>query len=432
MTKRRGLSSVVGGVFAIIAIITAIGYVTYSMNLLEKFNQSVLVRTEESIDRGKEEFDIVRANVVNDKLNITVQNSASLPVHLTRLWIENTTVSDSVFKYDIDEVVSSGRTVTDIGQNIAFNVDNADSYHIKLVTERGNSQQFTINSASSAPLNIQLLALPPTVSSGFTTGLVMVVTNNGSGTVTNLAPQTPFKSSGLATCTLGPVSPPSYDTLPPGGTAVFKWDLTVSGLAPKSCTYTAQLQNPYPGNTAQATVTLTTVKITSTNFATNAGVLSINYTSFQWSQGGGWNSGWNVPKGKDTVFSLQLANSNASNTIWLSKTTLLTFYAVSSSSSIPYYLVINVNETATPPTISQPYTCTGPPINEYCIGVPPEGSVTLYFAATSEGANSVSKFSNTVEQYTGFLVVFGKYSDTANSAGSQYGQNIPYIGLRVD
>ena len=103
MIKRRGLSSVVGAVFAIIAIITAIGYVTYSMNLLEKFNQVVLVRTEESFDRVKEEFDIFKANVVNDKLNITVQNSGSLPVHLTRLWVENMTVSNSVFKYDIDK-----------------------------------------------------------------------------------------------------------------------------------------------------------------------------------------------------------------------------------------------------------------------------------------------------------------------------------------
>ena len=229
MTKRRGLTSVVGGVFAIIAIITAIGYVTYSLNLLEKFNQAVLVRTEESIDRGKEEFDIVKANLVNDKLNITVQNSASLPVHLTRLWVENMTVSNSVFKYDIDEVVSSGRIVSNIGQNIAFNVDSADSYHIKLVTERGNSQQITLNSVSSAPLNIQLLAIPPTVPSGFKTQLVMTVTNNGSGTLTNLVPVLNPVGSPTATCTPDPVSPSSYDTLAPGSTAIFSWAVKVTG-----------------------------------------------------------------------------------------------------------------------------------------------------------------------------------------------------------
>ena len=432
MTKRRGLTSVVGAVFAIIAIMTSIGYVTYSMNLLEKFNQSVLVRTEESIDRGKEEFDITKASIVNVKLNITVQNSASLPVHLTRLWVQNMTVADSVFKYDIDEVVSSGRTLSNIGQNIAFNADNANPYQIKLVTERGNSQEFTISSASSAPLNIQLLALPSTVSSGFTTKLVMLVTNNGSGTLTNLAPQTPSKSSGFATCTLGAVSPPSYDTLPPGGAAIFTWDLTVSGFVPNSCTYTAQLQNPYPGNTAQATVTLTEIKITSTDWSAHAGILSINYTSFQWAQGGGWNQSWNVPKGQDTVFSLQLTNNNASGTIWLSKTSSLVFYGVSNQASVPFYIVQNVTVTATPPTISQAYTCTGPPINEYCIGVPGNGTATLYFAANDEGSNAVSKFSNAVTQYTGFLIVFGKYSDTQNGVGSQYGQNIPYIGLRVD
>ena len=260
----------------------------------------------------------------------------------------------------------------------------------------------------------------------------MLVTNNGSGTLTNLAPQTPSKSSGLATCTLGQVSPPSYDTLPPGGIAVFKWDLTVSGLTGQSCTYTAQLQNPYPGNTAQATVTLKTLKLTSTDFATNAGTLSINYTTFRWSQGNGWNQGWNVPAGKATVFSMELANNNASNTIWLSKSSPLVFYAVSSSASVPYYIVKNVNVTPTPPKISEPYTCPGPPINDYCVGVPPLGKVTLYFAATSAGDDDVNKFSATTTQYTGFIVIFGKYSATPNGAGSQYGQNIPYLGLLVN
>lgn len=433
MKCRKGLSSVVGIVFVIIALLSVISYITYSMNILDKFNQSVLVTTQENMDRANEIFSVEKVSLNNNKFNITVQNNGNLPININRLWVENIThPSDWTYKYDVSQPVAPAEMVYNIGQNIPLTALESQSYKMKLVTERGNTKEFSVNSASFAPLNIQLVALPPTVSDGFTTGLIMLVTNNGSDTLINLAPQTPSKSSGLATCTLGSVSPPSYDTLPPGSTAIFRWDLTVSGLADESCTYTAQLQNPYPGNTAQATVTLKKLKITSTDFSTHAGILSINYTTFRWSTGGGWNAGWNVPNGGDLVFSMELINNNASSTIWISNTTSLVFYAVSSSSSVPYYIVQNVNVTPTPATISQPYTCVGPPPNDYCIGVPPQGKVTLYFSASSPGSSAENKFSGTDTQYTGFLIVFGKYSDNPNDAGSLYGQNIPYLGLLVN
>jgi len=434
MKCRKGLSSVVGVVFVIIALLSTVSYITYSMNILDNFNQNVLVTTQESMDRANEIFSVEKVSLNNNKFNITIQNNGNLPISINRLWVENIThTGDWTFKYDINHVVAPAEMVYNIGQNIPLTALESQSYKIKLVTERGNTKEFSVNSASFAPLNIQLLAVPSTIPSGFTAGLIMLVTNNGSETLINLTPQPPSKIDGDAQCTLGPVSPPSYDTLPPGGTAVFKWDLTMSGNAnlAEFCTYTAQLQNPYPGNFAQATVTLKTIKITSTDFATHAGVLSINYTSFRWSQGGGdWHHDWNVPKGANTVFSLDLNNNNVTGTIWLSNATTLVFYSVSSSAQVPFYIVNNTNVVPTPPTISQSYTC--PPLNDYCIGVPGNGTATLYFAAKVSGGNAVGQFSNVPIQYTGFLIVFGKYSDTQNDAGSQYGQNIPYIGLLVN
>ena len=429
MTKRRGLTSVVGAVFAIIAIITAIGYVTYSMNLLEKFNQSVLVRTEESIDRGKEDFDIVKASVVNDKLNITVQNSESLPVHLTRLWIENMTASESVFKYDIDEVISSGRTVTNVGQNIAFNVDDADSYNIKLVTERGNSQQFTLNSAGSAPLNIQLLALPPTVPSGFKTQLVMTVTNNGSGTLTNLVPVLSPVGSPTATCTPDPVSPSGYDTLAPGSTAIFSWAVKVTGTQDgQTCTYRAQLQNGYLNNFAEATITETIVTLSSTNYATNAGVLTIDYTSFRWAQTNSWKSGWQFPDG-NTGFSIILANNNQTTggyKLWISENTQLFFQAAGGTAApTSFYIVNSVNLNPTGATVSK-YT----PDNHQS-AANGGGTTTLYFGSKLQGSKSQG---GTIQdmpdgEYVGFIVLYGKFAINQGDTGTQYAQTIPFVAV---
>ncbi len=42
MKQRRALTTVVGGVFFLIVIITAASYLTYSMNLFESFSQNVL------------------------------------------------------------------------------------------------------------------------------------------------------------------------------------------------------------------------------------------------------------------------------------------------------------------------------------------------------------------------------------------------------
>ena len=429
MTKRRGLTSVVGGVFAIIAIITAIGYVTYSLNLLEKFNQTVLVRTEESIDRGKEEFDIVKANLVNDKLNITVQNSASLPVHLTRLWVENMTVSNSVFKYDIDEVVSSGRIVSNIGQNIAFNVDSADSYHIKLVTERGNSQQITLNSVSSAPLNIQLLAIPPTVPSGFKTQLVMTVTNNGSGTLTNLVPVLNPVGSPTATCTPDPVSPSSYDTLAPGSTAIFSWAVKVTGTEDaQTCTYRAQLQNGYLNNFAEATIIETIVMLAATNYAANAGVLTIDYTSFRWAQTNSWNSGWQFPHG-NTGFSITLANNNQTTggyKLWISENTQLFFQAAGGTAApTSFYIVNSVNLDPAGATVSK-YT----PDYQQSIANG-GGTATVYFGSKQQGSKPQGAIIQDMPdgEYVGFIVLYGKFAINQGNTGTQYAQTIPFIAV---
>ena len=428
MTKRRGLTSVVGAVFAIIAIITALGYVTYSMNLLEKFNQSVLVRTEESIDRGKEDFDVVRVSVVNDKLNITVQNSESLPVHLTRLWAENMTASDAVFKYDIDEVVSSGRTVTDIGQNIAFNVDNADSYNIKLVTERGNSQQFTLNSASSAPLNIQLLAIPPTVPSGFKTQLVMTVTNNGSGILTNLVPVLSPVGSPTATCTPDPVSQSNYDTLAPGSTAIFSWAVKVTGTKDaQTCKYRAQLQNGYPNNFAEATITNTKVTLSATDYAAHAGVLTIDYTSFRWAQTNSWESGWQFLNGK-IGFSITLANNNQTEgyKLWISENSQLFFQAAGGTAApTSFYIVNSVNLVPGGATVSK-YT---PDSNQSIANK--GGTAILYFGSKLQGSKPQG---NTIQdmpagEYVGFIVMYGKFAINQDDTGSQYAQTIPFVAV---
>ncbi len=93
MKSRRGISSVVGAVFAIIALFSVIGYITYSMSVLDNYNQSVLIKTQQMADVANEKFTVPSVTVVNNKLNITVVNTGSLPVNFTKVWITDKSVT---------------------------------------------------------------------------------------------------------------------------------------------------------------------------------------------------------------------------------------------------------------------------------------------------------------------------------------------------
>ena len=440
MRTRRALSSVVGMVFAIIALSSTFAYITYSMNTINQYNQQVVGQNHQLLDIGKEKLAVTGSTIVNNKFSITVANTGNIPINLTKIWVQNTTVgvTDWTRSYNLtNSVVSPSSTLTNIGQNIPVSALAGKSYHIKLVTGRGNIQEFNANSAASAPLSIQFLAVPNTIPSGFNTTLLMIVTNNGSSTLTNLSPQTPVPSRtnvATATCTLiqNQANPPSYNTLMPGGTAIFKWDLKVKGTTPgQFCMWGAQLVNPYAGNYANVTATVTQISLSSTNFAQTAGILSFNYTTFRWSQGTGWQTGWQIPNSQKTVFKIDVTNNNATAgaNFYVSKyTQIVIMPTVIAGNSNLFYIVTTVNNpSVTPPTFTA-FTCGGPPLNEYCINIPPLGTSTLYFAATAAGGSS-GQSTPGAGQDIAFIVIFGKYAASQNGAGNQYGQNIPFLGL---
>ena len=438
MKSRKALSSIVGTVFAIIALSTTVGYITYSMNVLDKYNQSILVTNANALDRNKEQIQVTRVSIDNNKFNITANDNGNLPVHLTRFWVTNTTDVNKVFKYDIDYNLAPGQSQIKIGQNLPVYAKTNQAYDLKLITDRGNVKEFTLNSVGTSPLNIQLLALPPSVPSGFKTQLVMTVTNNGTGTLTNLVPVLTPNGSPTATCIPDPVSSPSkYDTLTPGGTAIFSWAVSATGTQDgQTCKFGAQLQNGYNKNFGNATITVTTVKLSSTDYAANAGVITIDYTSFRWAQNGnGWSTGWSPPSGTKTAFSVLLSNNNSTNggtSLWLSQHALLIFFHASSTNSgTPFWIVGSVNANANPVSVtSYPSSCAN---GDFCQSIPYKVPTMMYFSASADnGGTTPNTFPQSDDQYIGFIVLLGKFSNNQYGAGgSMYGQTIPFIGVRT-
>jgi hypothetical protein len=424
MKSRRGISSIVGAVFAIIALSTTVGYVTYSMNVLDKYNQSILATNANALDRSKEQIQVTRVTIDNNKFNITASNTGNLPVHLTRFWVTNTTDVGKVFRYNIDYNLAPGQSQNKIGQSLPVYAKPNQAYDVKLITDRGNVKEFTVNSIGTAPLNIQFYAFPSTIPSDFTTELVMIVTNNQSSILTNLVPQiskwtsNPLPST--ATCTpSATASPPSVSTLAPGSTTVFKWDLKMTGNDGKICTYVASLQNGFPGNTASTTATINAITATSSNWSTTWGILSINYTTLQWTQNGGttWNNNWSLPTGSNTVWRVDITNNDPTRSfIFNGNSTLVAFGTSPGSNAATQWYIIKDDYPG----------MHGYPTNGQTILA--NSTAKLYFGASAAaGINGVQIKTANPGQYAVSILLFGYWNSVFSN--NFFGQNIPYEGI---
>src|SRR5574340_463084 len=266
MKSRRGISSVVGTVFAIIALASTVGYITYSMNVLDNYNQSVLARSQQAADITKEKFQVSSVTFANNKLNITVVNTGSLPVNFTKIWITNKSATTTAWVKSytpVNSLAAPGNTLTNIGQGVNTWLNTNYPYHVKLVTSRGNTQDFDVTSAANSNLDIRLYALPPTVVTSFSTELVMFVINNSTNgaTLTNITPQLTDQGGTATVTSLSGPTPSSYPTLLSGQSALFKWDLTLTGNNGATRTYAANIANGIAGNTAITTVGIITVPV---------------------------------------------------------------------------------------------------------------------------------------------------------------------------
>ena len=216
MKSRRGLSTVIGAVFFVIAATTTITYISYSMNTIDEFAQSVIVSEAENINRGMEDISISQATLVGGEFNATVINTGSLPVQLTRLWVVNEDTGLNS-KADLDERINPGNQQYNIGQNTGISADSTTSYTLKAVTSRGNIATFSVSPNIST--QVQLI-IPGEVQPGETFRVVTLITNNSTqpNNIVDLVPI--IKNNSTLTQINGPL-PPSIKSLPQGNTATF-------------------------------------------------------------------------------------------------------------------------------------------------------------------------------------------------------------------
>jgi len=222
MRKRRGLSTVVGAVFFIIVVTTTITYVSYSMNAIGDFAQSVIVLESENINRGNERIEISSVTIDGGKFNITVVNTGSLAANLTRLWVTNENLSPPTHeKGNLNQIVNTGKSVYNIGQNLGISASTTDAYTLKVVTGRGN---FASHQVFNNPETLIKLISPGGVLpiKLFTVTGVYVNNSTVPNTITDLTPTINIES-GSATLQPGYPKPSLIKSLSTNDVALVTW-----------------------------------------------------------------------------------------------------------------------------------------------------------------------------------------------------------------
>ena len=327
MIKRRALSTVIGVLFFVIVMASTISYVGYSMDLIGNLAEAVTVKQDQNFNRQNEEFKITDARVDFNEFNLTVKNTGIIPINITRMWAQNITDSSwNQSKYRLNQLVSAGGTVSNIGQGTGLVAIDSQSYSLKLVTERGNSLNTQVLSASNQPLEMTLFTTPASPLSQQNVTLLYAVKNNltAGSIIPTLTPQMdPPTTTGAAIATLesGP-TPASVEGLAPGEIAFFEWTYYVTGDNTNRVKFNATVANAVPGNfvidrTQIAVPPVSEVSVSKV-IGLSLGIISMNYTSFEvcepsvsncFSDSTDWSRAWLVNTSTEYIWRMNVTNN---------------------------------------------------------------------------------------------------------------------------
>ena len=353
--KRRGLSTIVGAVFFVLVMASTIGYVTYSMDLLDNLARQIDVKQDTNLNRQAEELHVSDVSINNNEFNLTVTNTGSSPVNITRMWAQNMTDSSwNQTKYQLNQVVSSGQSVSNIGIGTGLVANDTQSYNLRLTTERGNSLSTQILSASNQPLEMGLYVTPSSPLAKSNATLLFSVKNNltAGNIIQSITPQiNPPNVTGAATAQImsGP-SPASVQGLAPGEMVFFEWEYYIEGDKDDQITYNTTVANSVIGNFVTDTTQIATAPVAEESILSivsgSSGLLFMNFTTFEACDPASsncrsthphWTSAWELESGLEYLFRVNVTNHGGNDIFLEERTAMVHFPTKDGSANINKY-----------------------------------------------------------------------------------------------
>ena len=245
--ERRGLSTIVGAVFMVLIIASALNVTLWTMREQDRVTESIIEKTNTNLNRLNEDIHISDVRVSGGKMNLTVTNAGGAASYLKSLYLVNET-SQEQYRYDIDVTVDGRKSVTNIGQTTSAIIKDNIDYSVKVVSQSGVTATTNLATVSSVGLAMSLIVIPPTVVPGTNVTLLFAVSNNATDSfIPSLITPTLTKSCSPACVFTDHVTPQSA-YLTNGNTAFFKWVIEADGVDGVVMTFNASLANAKQGN----------------------------------------------------------------------------------------------------------------------------------------------------------------------------------------
>jgi len=449
--KRRGLSTIVGAVFFVLVMGSTIGYVTHSMDVIDNLAYQVDAKQDINLNRQNEAFEITDVKVDGNEFNLTVTNTGSIPINITNMWAKNMT--DPLWnhtKYQLNQLVSPGQSVANIGQGTGLVAMDSESYSLRMVTDRGNSLTTQLISAAGQPLQMTLFTSPSSPNSKQNVTLLYSVKNNltAGKIIQSITPQMdPPTTTGAATAVLksGP-TPTSVGSLAPGEMAFFEWTYYVEGNKNNQVTYNATIANAVPGNFVTDTVQIAVPPVAQSSInevlGGLVGILQMDFDSFEFcefavqdctSTSTDWIRAWNGTTSTQYIWRINMTNSGEADIFLEEHTAMLVLRAQSGGGGGIAKAMFILNNSTT----------TQEDGHEY----PDHGSIlmvnvtqTIYLGEDEVGGNPSHVHESThpdIAIYAANLLIFGHEDTNGNgvydaAVDIPYSQNLPFQALTLD
>lgn len=225
------------------------------MRQQDRVTETVIEKTNTSLNRLNEDIEISSVKMSNGKLNLTVSNPGGAASYLKTIYVVNET-SNQQYKYDLDLAVDGREVASGIGQsNPSIVIKNDTTYSVKVISQSGTAATTTITSLSAVALPMTLYVIPPTIVPENNVTLLFAVTNNL--TDSDLAfPVQPTLSKSLScgppygeSCQFFDYGiEPEAAYIPRGTTMLFKWVYGIKSPDATIATFNASLVGAKPGN----------------------------------------------------------------------------------------------------------------------------------------------------------------------------------------
>jgi hypothetical protein len=246
--NRRGLSTIIGAVFMILIVASALNVALWTMREQDRVTESILEKTNTNLNRLNEDLNISDVRVSNGKMNLTLSNAGGAASYLKSLYLVNET-SNQQYRYDIDITVDGRESVSNVGQSSpAITLKDNTDYSIKVVSQSGVTTTTNISPVSSVGLSMSLIVIPPTVVPGQNVTLLFAVANNSTDSFIPASITPTLSKSCSPSCQFTDYVTPQSSYLKNGNTVFFKWVFKADGADGVVMTFNASLSNAKHGN----------------------------------------------------------------------------------------------------------------------------------------------------------------------------------------